>query len=137
MTGLPGLLFTSTTGAKTTWTPAARASRPMMAPASRASSGRPVAPIAMFVGSTVAVPALSHPALTGRNVPPSKRPSPGSRSLDTSSGMRAGCASASRCMELTLAATSSGEPSDMMTPPTCSCAIHSRTRTKVGSSAFT
>ena len=34
MTGLRGLLFTSTTGAKLTWTPSARDSSPVMRPAS-------------------------------------------------------------------------------------------------------
>ena len=58
MTGFPGLLFTSTTGANTMCTPPARASRPTMPPTAAASSSRPEAPIAMFVGSTVALPAL-------------------------------------------------------------------------------
>jgi hypothetical protein len=38
-------------------------------------------------------------------------------------------ATASRCIALTLAATSTGEPSDMMTPPTWSSSIRRRVLT--------
>ena len=59
MTGLLGLLLTSTTGAKLIWMPTARASRPMARATSYASSSRPVAAIAIAWGKTVALPASS------------------------------------------------------------------------------
>ena len=117
ITGLAGLLFTSTAGANATWIPIARDSSPMMRPAACACAALPVAPIAMLLGSTVASPPRSSP---GVNVPPSRRPRPGSTSEATRSGMRD-----RRCSAFTLAATSIGDPSDITTPPTWSSAIRS------------
>ena len=120
ITGLSGLLFTSTAGANARWMPIARDSAPVMRPAARACSSLPVAPIAMLLGRTVAVPPASRP---GVNTPPSSRPSPGSTSDAMSSGM-----SASRCIAFTFAATSMGEPSDITMPPTLSSAMRSAAR---------
>ena len=121
ITGLAGLLFTSTAGANATWIPIARDSRPTMRPAARACASLPVAPIAMLLGRTVASPPRSRP---GVKVPPSRRPSPGSTSDATRSGIRDRC-----CRALTLAATSIGDPSDITMPPTWSSAIRSAVQT--------
>jgi hypothetical protein len=81
----------------------------MMRPTSSASRTSPVAAIAMLLGKIVALPALIS---EGTNVPPTRRPRPGSRSDATSRGTSASCWS-----EFTFDATSIGEPSDMITPP--------------------
>ena len=56
MTGLSGLLLTSSTGAKGRWTPTARASTAVMRPISRARLSSPVAPTAISDGNRVAPP---------------------------------------------------------------------------------
>ncbi len=56
MMGLSGSLLTSTTGAKVMWTPTARASRPVIRPASRANRSSSTAPSAMVGGSCVPPP---------------------------------------------------------------------------------
>ena len=56
MTGLSGLLLTSTTGAKSQWTPTARASRAVMRPYSKASASSRAAPKAMVGGKSVPPP---------------------------------------------------------------------------------
>ena len=50
MTGLAGLLFTSSTGAKIQLTPMARASWAVILPSTSAQCPDPVAPMAMFQG---------------------------------------------------------------------------------------
>ena len=47
MTGLPGLLLTSATGASAQWMPRARPSRAVTSPVKRAASSERVAPMAM------------------------------------------------------------------------------------------
>jgi hypothetical protein len=54
MTGLAGLTFTSATGARSWLMPIAASSRPVIAPALRASATSRVAPSAMLPGNCVA-----------------------------------------------------------------------------------
>ena len=117
MTGFSGLLLTSRTGAKGTCTPIARASSAVTRPISYASPGSPDAPSAMSAGNRVAPPSQM---LVGACTTPSNRnPAPASRSALTSRGR-----SDSDCSQFSFAATSVGDPTEMMMPPTwCSSTI--------------
>ena len=92
ITGLRGLLLTSTTGAKFTWMPIARASTAVMRPASKARRGSPAAPNAMARGKFVA--------------PSIRNPTPVSKSEVTSRGIFAAA-----CRRLRSDAAASGWPS--------------------------
>ena len=123
MTGLSGLLLTSSTGAKGRWTPTARASVAVTRPISWARRSSPVAPTAINDGNRVAPP---NSMLLGRKTAPRMRkPAPLSRSAPTSSGYLA-----SDCRLLILAATSEGEPTETITPPTPSSRTASAMRSK-------
>ncbi len=101
MIGLSGLLLTSATGANARCTPTARPSSAVMRPISYARLSLPVA---------------ATPILGGSGVPPlNLMLVPASRSDATSSGSAERC-----CSRLSLAAISSGEPTDTMIPPTWS-----------------
>ena len=115
MIGLAGLLLTSATGANARCTPTARPSSAVMRPMSYAALSLPVAPTPILGGNSV-------PPLSRRVVPPSK-------SDATSRGSGERC-----CSRLSLAATSSGEPIETMTPPTCSESTQASARAKPSSS---
>ena len=123
MTGLSGLLLTSSTGAKGRWTPTARASTAVTRPISQARLSSPAAPTAMSDGNRVAPP--SSMSLGRKTAPRMRYPAPLSRSAPTSSGYFA-----SDCRLLILAATSEGEPTDTITPPTPSSRTASAMRSK-------
>ncbi len=116
MIGFAGLLFTSATGANARCTPTARPSSAVMRPIAYASASLPPA---------------ATPILVGNGVPPTKRRAvPSSRSDATRSGRRE-----RDCSRLSLAAMSSGEPTETMIPPTCSESIQRRSIAEPGSSA--
>ena len=123
MTGLSGLLLTSSTGAKGRWTPTARASTAVTRPISQARLSSPAAPTAISDGNRVAPP--SSMSLGRKTAPRMRWPAPLSRSAPTSSGYFA-----KDCRLLILAATSEGEPTDTITPPTPSSRTASAMRSK-------
>ena len=121
MTGFSGLLFTSSTGAKGTWTPIARPSSAVTRPISYAIPGSPAAPSAISAGKRVAPPSQM---LVGACSTASKRkPAPASRSEPIRSGR-----SERDWSQLSLAATSMGEPTEMMMPPTRCSSTSARAR---------
>ena len=110
MMGLRGLELTSSTGPSVMCTPTARASAPVTRPAARASASLPAAPKAMAGGMYVPPGAI-------------RIPGPVSRSVTTRSGTGARDWAAP-----SFARYASGEPLEMMIPPTWSRSTHPRRR---------
>ena len=115
MIGLAGLLLTSATGANARWMPTARPSSAVMRPISYAMLSLPVAATPILGGSGV-------PPLKRILVPPSR-----------SEAIRSGRADRS-CRRFSLAAMSSGDPTETIRPPTWSESTHICIRAKASAS---